>query len=127
MLSRERQDVALARNFFSIEKVAALSNAAGMLQFSSDIGLGEMEILPLSEEFRPTEGAGDLVMMTSGSSGEPKGVLLDVEKVVLNNTATGCIVQPDRCDIWAIDLDMALMSATSHMIMAWQYKIPCII
>ena len=49
------------------------SNAAGMLQFSSDIGLGEMEILPLSEEFRPTEGAGDLVMMTSGSSGEPKG------------------------------------------------------
>ena len=109
---------------FSIEKVAALSNAAGMLQFSSDIGLGEMEILPLSEEFRPTEGAGDLVMMTSGSSGEPKGVLLDVEKVVLNNTAAGCIVQPDRCDIWAIDLDMALMSATSHMIMAWQYKIP---
>ena len=81
MLSRDVRMLPWRETSFSIEKVAALSNATGMLQFSSDIGLGEMEILPLSEEFRPTEGAGDLVMMTSGSSGEPK-VLLDVEKVV---------------------------------------------
>ena len=67
---------------------------------------------------------GDLVMMTSGSTGTPKGVALSLEKVLLNAVAAGSVMQVWRCAAWSIDIDMALMSALSHTLMAWQFDLP---
>jgi acyl-CoA synthetase (AMP-forming)/AMP-acid ligase II len=64
--------------------------------------------------------------MTSGSTGEPKGVALDFRKMALNASATGAALGLWRCSTWAIEIDLALMSALCHMLMAWQYDCPLI-
>ena len=74
----------------------------------------------------PLEGPriGGLIMMTSGSTGAPKGVALDLGQVILNGLAAGAAMDVQRCRGWAIDIDMALMSALCHMLMAWQFDLP---
>lgn len=74
----------------------------------------------------PLEGprVGSLIMMTSGSTGAPKGVALDLGQVILNGVAAGAVMDIQHCHGWAIDIDMALMSALSHMLMAWQFDLP---
>ena len=67
---------------------------------------------------------GDLLVMTSGSTGLPKSVALNFSKVVLNASTAGCALGIWRCTSWAVDIDLALMSALSHMFMAWQFCIP---
>jgi acyl-CoA synthetase (AMP-forming)/AMP-acid ligase II len=67
---------------------------------------------------------GGLIMMTSGSTGAPKGVALDLGQVILNGVAAGAAMEVQRCRGWAIDIDMALMSALCHMLMAWQFDLP---
>jgi len=107
-----------------LEKIFPVVRPNGVIVFSTENGLPEMQIKVLDNPIRKLEGSGNLVMLTSGSSGEPKGVLLDIEKIVLNNISAGCVLTPYVCDIWSIDIDMALMSATCHMIMAWQFDLP---
>jgi acyl-CoA synthetase (AMP-forming)/AMP-acid ligase II len=67
---------------------------------------------------------GRLIMMTSGSTGAPKGVALDFAKMALNATTAGSAMAVWRCTSWAIDIDLALTSAVSHMLMAWQFDVP---
>ena len=85
---------------------------------------GETAIDPVGTP--PLEGprVGGLVMMTSGSTGAPKGVALDLGQVILNGLAAGAAIDVQRCRGWAIDIDMALMSALCHMLMAWQFDLP---
>jgi len=107
-----------------LEKILPVVRPNGIFLFSAEHGLPTIQIKVLNNPVKKLEGFGNLVMLTSGSSGEPKGVLLDLEKVVLNNTSAGCVLTPHVCDIWSVDIDMALMSATCHMIMAWQFDLP---
>jgi acyl-CoA synthetase (AMP-forming)/AMP-acid ligase II len=67
---------------------------------------------------------GEVIMLTSGSTGAPKGVALDFDQIALNNLAAGAAIEVWRCSAWSIDINMALMSATCHMIMAWQFGLP---
>ena len=107
-----------------LEKILPVVRPNGVIVFAAENGLPTMQIKALDNPVRKLEGAGNLIMLTSGSSGEPKGVSLDLEKVVLNNISAGCVLTPNVCDIWSIDIDMALMSATCHMIMAWHFDLP---
>lgn len=80
-------------------------------------------------DFLPFEGRrrGELVMLTSGSTGQPKGVALDFRKVVLNAVAAGSALGVSRCRAWCIDIDLALMSAVCHLLMAWQFDVPLVV
>lgn len=69
---------------------------------------------------------GTLIMMTSGSTGSPKGVALDYAKVLLNATTAGASLGVWRCDRWVIDIDFALMSAVCHLLMAWRFGLPLV-
>lgn len=84
----------------------------------------QLEALPAPTAKIPRHG--NLIMMTSGSTGTPKGVALDFSKVVLNATTAGAAMAVWHCDAWAIDLDMSLMSAISHLLMAWQFDLPLV-
>ena len=80
-------------------------------------------------DFPPFEGRrrGELVMLTSGSTGQPKGVALDFRKVVLNALAAGSALGVNQCRAWCIDIDLALMSAVCHLLMAWQFDVPFVV
>lgn len=112
------------KDTLSIQKIMLITGANGVIQVNSTFGLTSIKIASTGKQAPNMEGSGNLIMMTSGSSGEPKGVLLDFERVVLNNTSAGRALPIDQAEIWAIDIDMSLMSATCHMIMAWQYSKP---
>jgi acyl-CoA synthetase (AMP-forming)/AMP-acid ligase II len=88
--------------------------------------LDDAEVVGLDGPKLAGRRRGELVMMTSGSTGEPKGVALDFAQVVLNATSAGSALGLWRCSAWAIDLDMALMSALCHLLMAWQFDLPLV-
>lgn len=88
--------------------------------------LGEVSLDPIDGPPPPGTRVGELIMLTSGSTGAPKGVALDFGQVMLNALSAGAVMEVWRCNAWAIDIDMALMSALSHMLMAWQYDLPLV-
>lgn len=81
-------------------------------------------VLPVSGPTHSKKRVGDLVMMTSGSTGAPKGVALSMSSVILNAMSAGAIMEVSRCEGWSIEIDFALMSAVSHLLMAWQFDRP---
>jgi acyl-CoA synthetase (AMP-forming)/AMP-acid ligase II len=103
----------------SRESVADVVRPDGILRLG-DNALIEPVGTPATGSPRP----GGLVMMTSGSTGSPKGVVLTIDQVILNAVSAGTAMEVWRCDGWAIEIDMALMSALSHMLMAWQFDLP---
>tara|TARA_R110002124_G_scaffold55108_3_gene156068 strand:- start:3760 stop:5157 length:1398 start_codon:yes stop_codon:yes gene_type:complete len=103
----------------------SLASIAGVIRPDGIVRLTEDDLIePIGTPSlgRPREG--DLIMMTSGSSGVPKGVVLTLDQAILNAVSAGSAMQVWRCDGWAIDIDMALMSAVSHMLMAWHFDLP---
>lgn len=82
------------------------------------------EVLPVAGPSYSGQRPGDLIMMTSGSTGAPKGVALEMGSVILNAMSAGAVMKVDRCEGWAIEIDLALMSAVSHLLMAWQFDLP---
>lgn len=93
-----------------------------LIRFPSKGGLARLD--RLTDLNWTGDGAGQIIMMTSGSTGEPKGVALDLSQIALNCISTGSTLEIWNCDGWVIDIDMALTSATCHMIMAWQFSLP---
>ncbi len=69
---------------------------------------------------------GDLVVMTSGSTGQPKGVVVDLARYVANAALAMQAVDLRGCNAWAIETDPALASAMGHFLMAWLADIPLI-
>lgn len=69
---------------------------------------------------------GNLVVMTSGSTGSPKGVSLNTESVICNAFLAGKALELSKknLDCWIIDIELNLMSALSHFFMAWQNNLP---
>lgn len=86
--------------------------------------LGAAVVAPLHGPSFQGERIGELIMLTSGSTGSPKGVALDFNQVLLNALSAGAAMEIWRCQAWSIDIDMALMSALCHLLMAWQYDLP---
>ena len=106
-----------------VEEVAALVGAEGLIDSSST---GEMQLHELGSTSWLENPPGNLIMMTSGSTGRSKGVSLDLEGVVINATLAGAAIglHSARCEAWAIDIDFSMMSALNHFIMAWQHRLP---
>lgn len=77
-------------------------------------------ILDVTQEVWP----GTLIVLTSGSTGEPKGVLLSMQQVVRNGTVAGQSLGVESLSRWCVDLDVALMSALGHFVMAWCADLP---
>ncbi|RUM98329.1 long-chain fatty acid--CoA ligase [Pseudaminobacter arsenicus] len=71
------------------------------------------------------ERHGDIIMMTSGSTGQPKGVALVLDQILLNALSAGAVMEIWKCTGWAIDIDVGLMSGLNHLLMAWQFDLPC--
>jgi long-chain acyl-CoA synthetase len=69
---------------------------------------------------------GNFIITTSGSSGTPKGVALDLDNVIENARAAGNAINfgAYRLVEWCIDTDFSLMSAVSHLFMAWHERLP---
>lgn len=103
--------------------LAELVGASAVLYDSADPA-GRLELLGYHASESGDPWPGDLIVMTSGSSGQPKGVLLDLNRVVLNAALAGWSIDITDCDAWSIDIDLALMSAIGHLFMAWHAGIP---
>lgn len=107
----------------SLDRLMNLVRPDGLIKITDAPGTGfslELFDQPELEFSRP----GQVVMLTSGSTGQPKGVTLGVAQLIRNAELAGSAINLSACSKWAIDIDMALMSATSHMVMAWQYDKP---
>lgn len=106
------------------EAVSQVIGASFILRM--DVASREVLLEPLPASPARDPLVGDLVMMTSGSTGEPKGVALELAQVVLNATSAGTAMEVWRCARWCIDIDMSLMSALNHALMAWQFDLPLV-
>ncbi len=106
-----------------LEDVVDLLKPDGILQFASDLPhMATISTVPGSLD--SSKRVGEIIMLTSGSTGSPKGVALEFDQLLLNAQHAGAALQIWRCSGWSIDMDMALMSALCHFLMAWQYDLP---
>lgn len=104
----------------SLATIADVVRPDGVLRLAD----GEVAVEPTGSPSFDGPRVGDLIMMTSGSTGAPKGVALSLDHVMLNAVSAGAAMDIWRCNGWTIDIDLALMSALSHMVMAWQFDLP---
>ena len=106
-----------------VDALAKTTSANVILKFDGAT-VEHMSLVPTGVPVCKTASNGDLIMMTSGSTGNPKGVVLSAEQILENAMSAGSTLGVKKCDAWAIDIDMALMSATCHALMAWQFDLP---
>lgn len=110
-------------NSLPLHEIVDVIQPDGILQFFSD-SPNEVTIAPLKGPLFSGKRVGEIIMLTSGSTGIPKGVALGFSQLVLNALSAGSAMAIWRCKGWSIDMDMGLMSALCHMLMAWQYDLP---
>ena len=67
---------------------------------------------------------GDLILLTTGSTGAPKGVVLDLAQVVMNSALSGDRIGIKECDYWCVEVDLSFTSGLCHLLMAWVHKVP---
>jgi acyl-CoA synthetase (AMP-forming)/AMP-acid ligase II len=99
-----------------ITNLANLVGAVGYIQTFDGI-----TVHTLPDPINVLAGSGDLIITTSGSTGQPKGVSLKLDNVIANAEKAGKAIELKSygLDEWCIDIDFSLMSAISHMFMAW--------
>ncbi|HCU5991981.1 TPA: AMP-binding protein [Legionella pneumophila] len=67
---------------------------------------------------------GDIFLTTTGSTGEPKGVVLTSEQLLLNAFLAGQTIGLKKGEPWGIETDLALTSGLCHLLMAWVKGLP---
>jgi len=107
-----------------------LANLVGARGFITTKNHGSFTLNQLNVGFPTTTVdipcEGDLILTTSGSTGAPKGVLLQMRHVIENARLAGQAIGFFESSLqrWCIDIDFSLMSAISHMFMAWHGNLP---
>ena len=99
-------------------EIAKLTAAKGSIDtFSNDSRISCIQF----DVYENVHHPGDLIVMTSGSTGQPKGVSLSLDRVIENALLAGQAIEFENYQLerWCIDIDMCLMSALSHLFMAW--------
>ncbi len=110
------------RSAIAIEAIVRLTDASAIAERDSAQGRWRVESAGSSE--RGSRAPGDLVIMTSGSTGQPKGVALDLCRTVGNAALAGSRLDVGDTSFWTADADMSLMSPLGHTLMAWCYQKP---
>ena len=67
---------------------------------------------------------GDIVLLTTGSTGSPKGVVLTFGQLIMNCALAGDRVGIRDCDYWCVEVDLSFTSGLCHTLMAWINHIP---
>ncbi|MDB2439166.1 acyl--CoA ligase [Hellea sp.] len=67
---------------------------------------------------------GDIVLLTTGSTGAPKGVVLTFGQVIMNCALAGDRIGIRECDYWCVEVDLSFTSGLCHMLMAWINQVP---
>jgi long-chain acyl-CoA synthetase len=112
--------VAWRKSALDVETLAGLTAAAVSVRWD-DQGK-DWQVERLSGDFA-SNAPGDLIVLTSGSTGQPKGVALDLDRVVANAALAGSKVGVASTSFWTVDADMSLMSPLGHTFMAWSNQI----
>lgn len=105
------------------EKLSNLVAATGYIESSSN---DKLAFHRLEKDNVKVDQLGDFIISTSGSTGSPKGVLLKLDNIVSNAKKAGLLIELNNynLDKWCIDTDLSLMSAISHLFMAWASSLP---
>ncbi|HEY8964371.1 MAG TPA: class I adenylate-forming enzyme family protein [Alphaproteobacteria bacterium] len=93
----------------------ALLHPAGMIEES-----GAVQFYNASS----TQDLGNIVLLTTGSTGNPKGVVLDLDQVVINCELAGARIGITDCDVWCAEVDLSFTSGLCHLLMAWINQVP---
>jgi len=67
---------------------------------------------------------GDIVLLTTGSTGAPKGVVLTFGQVIMNCALAGDRIGIKDCDYWCVEVDLSFTSGLCHTLMAWINHVP---
>lgn len=107
----------------AINELSSLVSASGYIKTSKS---GSLSCHRAISQVVVDSYLGDFIITTSGSSGKPKGVLLQLENIIRNAKEAGKSINFNEFELekWCIDIDFSLMSAISHLFMAWSVGIP---
>lgn len=110
--------------YADIKKLSKLVSASGYIEIEHDTG--GIICKKLRTDAALKKYPGDFVITTSGSTGEPKGVLLFLKNIIDNAEAAGKSIGFNEYNLekWCVNIDFSLMSAISHLFMAWHAGIP---
>ena len=67
---------------------------------------------------------GDIVLLTTGSTGAPKGVVLTFGQLIMNCALAGDRIGIKDCDYWCVEVDLSFTSGLCHTLMAWINYVP---
>jgi acyl-CoA synthetase (AMP-forming)/AMP-acid ligase II len=66
------------------------------------------------------QAPGDIIMPTSGSTGQPKGVAYDLMQAAANASLAGIGLGIEPLEFWSTEGDLSTVSALAHVLMAWR-------
>lgn len=67
---------------------------------------------------------GEVVLLTTGSTGAPKGVVLTFGQLIMNCSLAGDRIGIRDCDYWCVEVDLSFTSGLCHTLMAWINHVP---
>ena len=67
---------------------------------------------------------GDIILLTTGSTGAPKGVVLAFGQLIMNCALAGDRIGIKECDYWCVEVDLSFTSGLCHTLMAWINYVP---
>lgn len=96
------KDIPGIKNIITIEDVAEKAEGINTLTYNEVLAMGKEEDFPLIEEIIETGEAGDLatIIFTSGTTGDPKGVMLTQENFLVQVEHMTERISIDSTDIW---------------------------
>jgi|GEM_PF-3185957 len=71
-----------------------------------------------------TDIPGDVILLTTGSTGAPKGVVLTFGQLITNCALAGDRIGIRECDYWCVEVDLSFTSGLCHTLMAWINHVP---
>lgn len=89
-------------------------------------GEPKLSMLPATGTQSTHDHVCDIILTTTGSTGSPKGVCLDLDQLLLNALAAGVVIGLDDTHKWVVNTDIALTSGLCHLLMAMLFGAPFI-